>query len=179
MYVERGIWQGVADGFRNLGYELTARLLEISVSGEDNPAFYATDGTYAANTIKNNKEFRKAVNDLIYSKGTKLGINTINEKSSFNFSTGGGDLGAALHRVSYSVYGERVDGVWNVNITVTDTFDFTELANPFTKAESDGGIYQYFKGVVLWTGNDVAYVDQKLDIIRPVNVTIQYHDEFK
>lgn len=131
------------------------------------------------NAIKNNEYFRKAVNDLIYSKGTKLGVNKINEKSSFNFTTGGGDLGAALHKAEYSVVGEKINGVWKVKITVTDTFDFTELVNPFTKAENNGSNYQYFKGVVLWTGNDVAYADQKLNIIKPVGVTIQYRDEFK
>ena len=176
---ERSIWKGTAEGFRQMGYTLTARLLEISVSGVDNPAFYATDGTYAASAIKNDKNFRQEVNDLIYAYGTKSGVNTVNFNSTYDFSTGGGDLGAALHRISYNVYGERVNGVWNVNITVTDTFDFTEFANPFAKAEINGGVYQYFKGVALWTGNDVAYVDQKLNIVKPVSVTIQYHDTFK
>lgn len=175
---ERSVWKTVANVFAKRGYILTSRLLELSVSGQENPKFYASDGTYAANAIKGSSDFRKAVNDLIYAQGIKLGKNTINVNSSYNWTTGNGDIGAALHRFDFNVTGSKINGKWEVKVTVTDVFDFSENVNPFLKSEIKNGIVNYLKGVCLWIGNDIAYFDQYNGVIKPVDVMIQYNDTF-
>ena len=175
---ERELWKKVAQGFKRYKYELTGRLLELSASGQANPAFYASDGTYAANLLRNNKELRSEINNRIYNEATKIGASTVYLKGEYKFNTGDGDLGAALHKINYTVNGRLVNGKWRVSINLRDTFDFTEFVNPLIRAEKENGMGKYFKGVILWSGNDVAYLDQKLDVLKPVSVHIQYTDTF-
>ena len=175
---EREVWKKAAQGFKLFGYELTGRLLELSASGQANPEFYASDGTYAANLLRGNKELRSEINNRIYNEATKIGASTVYFNGKYTFTTGDGDVGAALHEIRYTVNGRMINGKWKVSINLSDTFDFTEFVNPITKAEKENGIGKYLKGIILWSGNDVAYLEQKLDVLRPVSVHIQYTDTF-
>ena len=172
-------WKAVAMAFDSKGYKLTARLLELSMSDGDNPSFYASDKTYAANLLKQDTDFRNKVNDVIYAQGTKLNKDVVNANGTFSFTTGNGDLGAALHKVSFNVRGSKENGIWKVKVTVFDTFDFTEKVNAFDKAEKSDGITSYIKGVILWAGNNYACDEMKNNVLKPVKVMIQYNDEFK
>lgn len=89
----------------------------------------------------------------------------------YAFDVSGGDLGAALHNVSVVVSAERnSDASWNTFIQVYDTFDFTEFRNPFLEDD--------LKSMFLWTMNDLAYLDQAMNVIEPVEVYIDFYDTY-
>lgn len=63
---------------------------------------------------------------------------------------------------------QQNNGVWYANVTVTDTFDFTECVNPFKQDSIVRGI--------LWAANDIAYYDTKWGLLDSVDVKIKFSD---
>ena len=168
----RNIWRLGAEYYlRNRkGWYLTATLLELSTYGSGQH-FEAHNGEYAADLIKYNSGFRKQVNDYLWSNGTQYDSSYAFFIFTYAFDVSGGDLGAALHNVSVVVTAERnSDASWNTFIQVYDTFDFTEFRNPFLEDD--------LKSMFLWTMNDLAYLDQAMNVIEPVEVYIDFYDTY-
>ena len=78
-----------------------------------------------------------------------------------------GDLGAVLHIVSVYIdaYRNR-DGSWTAAVALKDTFDFTEFEDPRNQDS--------IKSALLWTANDIAYLDTEWGLLDPVDVIITY-----
>ena len=166
---EDNIWKGIASGMKSVGYELTADLLSLAASGSGN-IYEKTSGSYASNLLKNDKGISQKVNDIIWERGTSQGNRYIStEPVSYKIPLGNGDLGAALHNVELQVDAVQLNnGVWYANVTVTDTFDFTEFVNPLRQDSVVKG--------VLWAANDVAYFDTKWGLLDSVDVKIKFSD---
>lgn len=166
---EDNIWKGIAAGMKAVGYELTADLLSLAASGSGN-IYEKTSGSYASNLLKNDKGISQKVNDIIWERGTSQGKRYIStEPISYEIPLGNGDLGAALHIVDIQVDAiQQNNGVWYANVTVTDTFDFTECVNPFKQDSIVRGI--------LWAANDIAYYDTKWGLLDSVDVKIKFSD---
>jgi len=166
---EDNIWKGIAAGMKAVGYELTADLLSLAASGSGN-IYEKTSGSYASNLLKNDKGISQKVNDIIWERGTSQGKRYIStEPIWYKIPLGNGDLGAALHNVNMQVNAvQQNDGVWYANVTVTDTFDFTEFVNPLSQDSVVKGI--------LWAANDIAYYDTKWGLLDSVDIKIRFSD---
>lgn len=168
---EDAIWKAGAAVLGKAGYHLTSDLLKLSASGSGN-IYRATEGSYAANLLKNDEGINNFVKNQILSyrvqsNKSKFTIPTV----SYEIPLGNGDLGAALHWTKLDIQAKlEKNGKWTANITVKDTFDFTQLKNPFLEDS-------LLKGL-LWTANNVAYYDQKWGLLDPVKVEITYTKKF-
>ena len=165
---EDNIWKGAAAALDAYGYYLTADLLRLSADGSGD--YYAPPGSYASELLKNDEGISKAVNDIIWERGTSQGSHYIStEPISYKIPLGNGDIGSALHNIAIQVNAtQQNDGTWYANVGITDKFDFTELVNPF---KQDSVIK-----AVLWGANDIAYFDTKLGFLDSVDVRIEFND---
>ena len=168
---EDNIWKGIAKGVDIYGWHLSAELLRLSASGSGH-TYTATSGDYASNLAKNDYGINKKVNDLIWDYGTSIGNKRISTPNKvYEIPLGNGDLGAALHNVYIQVDAtQNKQGTWQANVTITDTFDFTEFKNPFKQ----GSILKGF----LWAANDIAYFDTEWGLLDSVNVVIKYSNSY-
>ena len=161
---EDSIWKLGAKILKRKGYKLTGELLNLAASGAGNK-YYASEDSDVSKEIANNAEFVASVMDNYRSNSAK-GSNQ-NQYNIYEFPVSQGDLGAALHNVSYS-YEVKSDKHTNreyLLITITDVFDFTEYKNPLTQ---DG-----LKAKFLWLMNDIACVDSDWGLLDPVDVEIK------
>lgn len=95
------------------------------------------------------------------------GVDGQSDELSYAFPVSQGDLGAALHCVSYT-YKTITNGTAGKQcllVTITDTFDFTEMKNPLTQGSVKAGF--------LWLANDIACIDMKWGLLDQVSVTIE------
>lgn len=68
--------------------------------------------------------FKNKLNEIIKKYGNNENFNTNNESLAFE----NGDLFFSLHNSCISVLGNKQDnGKWHLDITLSDTYDFTDL----------------------------------------------------
>ena len=158
---EDAIWKLGAKVLKRMGYDLTAELLELSASGPGN-SYKAEADSPIAQKIASDEGFTNSIinayNNGDYDPG---------EKIEYEFLVSDGDLGAALHWTSYT-FETTTDGTTGTQyllVTITDTFDFTEMKNPFTQGS--------FKAGFLWLANDIACIDMSWGLLDPVAVEIE------
>ena len=153
------------------GWHLTSELLNLAASGENNK-YTASDGSYAANLLKNDKGLNKFINDKIWEYGTSQGNSQPDIPSlTYEIPLNSGDLGAALHHVQVDIDAKlNQAGEWEAAVTIRDTFDFTEKRNPFTQDS-------VWKGL-LWAANDIAAIDTDWGLLDAVDVEITYNKKF-
>ena len=126
--------------------------------------YYAYEGSYASNLCKNDSGIRNMIDAQL--SGKLNGQNNVWGSVRYEIPLNNGDLGAALHNVTLSYVATCSDSGWVVTVCVADTFDFTEFRNPL-KEDS------FIKGL-LWTANDIAYLDSKMGFLQPVDVKIWF-----
>ncbi|MBE6947495.1 MAG: hypothetical protein E7454_04515 [Ruminococcaceae bacterium] len=158
------LWKLGAEILELGGYYLSAQLLRLAASGANNE-YYALDGSYTADLIESDSKFINAVKEDYANVNNEFGY-YVSDTKGYTFDLSGGDLGAALHNVSYRYIGfnDAITGEHKLFITVEDTFDFTEFKNPFTQGN--------LKSAFLWAMNDIAYIDSKWGLLDPVSVEI-------
>ena len=158
---EDAIWKLGARVIKLMGYDLTAELLELSASGSGN-TYTADMNSPVANKIASDKGFSNSVMSNYNS-----GVDGQSDALSYEFPVSQGDLGAALHWVSYTykTITESTTGKQSLLVTIKDTFDFTEMKNPLTQGSVKAGF--------LWLANDIACIDMGWGLLDPVSVTIE------
>ena len=166
---EATCWHAISWGLKKAGYKLTASLLNQAADGKD-LTYTVRDGTYASELCRNDKGIQESIAKNI------MGIapdRTGHVRTSWTYEIplSNGDLGAALHNVTIIFDGIPKGNILRATVTITDTFDFTELKNPLTQ----GSI---LKGL-LWLANDIAYCDSKWGLLDPVNVSISFNEEYR
>lgn len=172
VYIPRKMWNLAADGLRaTCGWNLAADLIDLSVEGSSNNIFYARDGSYASELVKNDSGIRKFINDQLYTRGTSKNLTYVNFYVSYEIPLNNGELGAFLHNVGFTVSAYKNDeNRWVAQVTLTDIYDYTELKNPFAQDS--------LKKAFLWAANDAAYLDEYLGVINPVGVNIKFTSVF-
>ena len=158
---ECAIWKGFAKILKKNGYKLTGKLLELAASGGGK--YHAGANSQTSQDIIKQKDFVNDVKRKYEESNTTWG-----EFGGFWYEFPlSGDLGAALHNVSYSFRAmrDRRTNTKYLHVTITDTFDFTEFKNPLTQKS--------LKSSILWIANDVAYIDSAWNLIDPVEVEIE------
>lgn len=157
-------WALVADALDMAGYGLTATLLRYAASGK-NDSYYAKPGSNASRLIASDESFINEVHENHMEKG-KGQVPHSSSTESYAFPVTSGDLGAALHWVEYKYYVvfAQSSQEYLYFIRVTDTFDFTEIKNPFSQGS--------FKAGLLWLANDIAAINQYIGVLDEVAVSI-------
>ena len=168
---EDSIWKCISIGVSAYGWQLSADLIWQAASGSGNK-YIASEGSYASNLAKNDKGLNKFVNDVIWTYGTSRNIsNPSIPTQTYEIPLSNGDLGVALHNVYVDINaGRNRNGSWTATVTITDTFDFTELKNPLKQGSVGKGL--------LWAANDIAYFDSEWGLLDPVAVTITYRRNY-
>ncbi len=159
--IEDAIWKIGAEVLKSMGYDLTGELLELSASGPDN-SYTADRNSPISQKIASDKGFTDEIINTY-----KSGDDGQSDDLSYTFPVSQGDLGAALHIVSYTFkpITDKNTRKRYLLVTITDTFDFTEMKNPFTQGSVKAGF--------LWFANDIACIDMNWGLLDPVSVKIE------
>ena len=166
---QRGIWATGAEIGYAFGLKLTWYLLMNSLSTypqdvliEEGVSNLFDD---VIEEIKKNKDFHNGIDKFLQDKMnsfSKTDVGTINIEPGSSL-----DLYAALHGCHTWLSGERnEDGTWNLEVEMTDTYDFTDLVKFW---EKDG-----FFNKAGWAANDLAYFSQESGAITPFDVKIHF-----
>ena len=110
---------------KRLGFSAAATLLNHSL--QDNPSNLSFgSSTKMASQISKASECKSIVNSFkSYVKGKKLSARTTSGSTTLNSTK---DLRLAYNKVSYIASGTKKNGVWTLNITFSDTYDFETQA---------------------------------------------------
>ena len=160
---QRAVWREGAQLYLRAakGYATSAWMLEHSL--QDNPSGIYRDGeSRIAGLMKNDANFVSALDVLICNSET----DTIN--ASFTVGFVSPDLYYSVNNASIHIDGTKnSDGVWNLHVTVKDTYDFTEVLSYL----KNGFSLQTLIGAA---ANNAAYASQNLGAINPYDVYVEF-----
>jgi len=147
------------------GWNLSADLLKKSL-GDDRKAYYDSD-SYPSQMIQNSDQFKNFVKNIIPADADSF--STYTEDGSFELegTQQADDLFVALHNYRASISGKKNDdGTWTIKATIGDVYDFSEFVTPGDPRLTS------LKKAFLWGANDLAYIDEKMGLIKPLKVYI-------
>ena len=152
-----------------LQYETSAWLLEHSLQDNPEDVIRGNDSRIAG-LINNDKTYLSKLDEVL--KATEG--NTVSENlKDVVFSTG--DLYYSIHRSSIHIEGKKNDnGVWSINATLEDTYDFTEIQSFMD--ENGKGSTKVGLGTL---ANDLAVVSQKTGAINSYKIKVEFKTERK
>lgn len=130
---------------------------------QDNPSDVTyTEGSRVVTQIKNDSTFQTSGNTAI-SNATN---GKVHHDEWLNFETTT-DLHGSLHGVHLVIDGSMDNnGCVDLNVTVTDRYDFDFTMDYFKK--------DIIKGIIFATGNNLAWSDQFLGVVQNYDVTITF-----
>lgn len=175
-YMQIIFWDLVIIGGIFKKYELSSICLKnsLSVIGEEPKDIKITNkDKKIISEIKEDSGFQEKIKKLIkkYSKNNIIKFNKDNAKNinDVYYSFNSDDLFYSLHNVAINLNGKKEKGKWNLQITLTDTYDFTEILSndKFTKK----GKKYISLGTML---NDMGAVSSQYGVIKPFNITITF-----
>ena len=177
-YIQLVFWEFIVANGIFVNYHLSAILLSHSLTGIDiKPKNFLINDPYEdediINIFKNDVGFKKKIKTILdkYGKNNIIDFNpkTVENASECYYTFTSGDLAFSLHNVSFTVKGNKINDLWQLEITINDRYDFTELlANDiFTKKNKKYG----YIGASL---NDFAAISSKYGVIKPYDVTISF-----
>ena len=152
-------------------WHFAATLLEESLADarRTTPLVFE-EGPFAA-TIRLSDEYNRDLRRLV--RSLPAGMNRVRESSSVEFLSG--DLYAAAKQaaISYDGYVCRpISGADRValNVTVSDTYDFSWWS------AADTGKKRRWSAYVVMAGNNLAYLDQYMDFIKPFQWEVRFKE---
>lgn len=114
--------------------------------------------------------FKNKLNEIIRNYGNNKNFNTDNESLAFE----NGDLFFSLHNSCISVLGNKQDnGKWNIDITLSDTYDFTDLQEIEKYINND----DFWKGLFGSVGNNLAMISASCNVVNEYEITIKFKIE--
>ena len=126
------------------------------------------------NQIKDDLGFKEEITYLIkkYSKDNVIkfndNISNNQEESHYQFENNR-DLFYSLHSVAISIDGIKENNYWNINITLTDTYDFTEI---LSNDKYNKGNKKYLSLVNIL--NDFAAISSQYGVIKSYDIMIKF-----
>ncbi|MCI8335642.1 MAG: hypothetical protein HFI72_00540 [Peptococcaceae bacterium] len=182
---QRAIWAAGAEVGYGLGTDLTWYLLTHSLADNPNDVIIEENVNYffdeIIEKIKNNDYFVKKINKALIRKRVSFPKEEVKD---FNFRYAGDfDLKSAINKCGLFVAGDlNEDGTWNLEIEMTDTYDFTEHENIFigsrwVEDEQSGKKHKEWyirsKGdMFAWAANNAAHFSQETGAIHPFELKI-------
>jgi len=122
--MQYALWEIVVAGGRIVGFDNSADFLEHSLKNEPKDLLIA-DGDIVEE-IKKDAQFKEKIKQIVgkYNKNTKAFIAS-GEDTDIHFDNS--DLYFAIHSADMIVKGTNVDGKWNLEIELSDTYDYTDF----------------------------------------------------
>lgn len=157
-------------GLKIKNYYISSELLDYSLQEKPNDLII-TEGKII-DAIKNDNYFKDKLNEIIKKYGNNKNFNTGENNESLAFQKG--DLFLALHNSYINVLGNREDnGNWNLEITLSDVYDFTELQE-IEKYVNDNDL---MIDILASTGNNLAMLGASCNVVNQYNITIKFKIE--
>lgn len=167
-------WKIVVAGGLLVNMRLSAQLLNHSLAliAQNKVEDMVITEESLVNIIREDKEFKKIIDSLISKKADDNGtIDVKNENVKFDDM----DLHFSLHNTIMNVNGNSIGDIWNINVELNDTYDFTEFKN----------IKKYFnvsssvpKSILSTTLNNFGVVSYEYGVIRKYGVKVQFNMKY-
>lgn len=162
-----GILQGGALGLRAFNWNFAADCLVHSLQ-ETPKDLVITEGDVIGEIIKN-ETFKIKINEIIKKYEKQEYFTTGKEKESISFNSA--NLFFALHNTYLEVIGNKqIDGTWNLDITLDDEYDFTDLQEIEEYVDND----EYLKRFAGATGNNLAMIATSCRVVNTYHITIKF-----
>lgn len=163
--MQYAFWQTVIEvGGRYFNYELAAVLLQKSL--EKNPQNFVITDEKLIEMIIRDANLKNKINEIInkHKMETEIYMPIGQEYVTFENS----DLYFAIHNANIEMTAKQDSNLnWNVNIALSDTFDFTKWKTPLEYYFDANNIP---KSILSSTLYNLAFISQKLGIIKEYDV---------
>lgn len=160
------ILQGGSLGLRTLNWNFAADCLVHSLQKKPED-IVITEGDIIDEIIRN-EAFKIKINKIIKKYEKQKQFTTVKEES-ISFTSA--NLFFALHNTHLEVIGKKqIDGTWNLDITLNDVYDFTDLQEIEEYVDND----EYFKGFIGATGNNLAMIANSCNVVNTYHITIKF-----
>ena len=175
-YMQLIVW-GIIISFGKIKkYPFASQCLSHSVSvigTEPKDVKYTNKDKYLIKTIKEELGFKKRIKYIInnYQQDGNIDFDGTFEENrvdgTYKFETG--DLLYALHSVSISLNGVKKQDKWNLNIKLTDRYDFTEILSndKYTKNKKE---YITLPGLL----NDMGTISTTYGVLKGYDIIITF-----
>ena len=166
--MQYAFWQTVIEvGGRYFNYELAAVLLQHSL--EENPEdFIITDEKLLETVIRDNN-FNDKIKEIIKQHKTEKEFYIPIRQEYVTFENS--DLYFAIHNANIEMKAKQNDNSsWNIDITLSDTFDFTKWKTPLEYYFDANNIP---KSILSSTLYNLAFISQKLGVIKEYEVIVK------
>ena len=177
-YMQYEFWNDIMLGGLLVNFKLSSKLMEHSLGDIDyKPDDVVVSEPEFINKIKRNQSFKNKIKSLINKYGRNRSVLEVNEKTvnkdeykdiivefSDNY-----DLYLSLHRATLNIIGAKNgNGKWELTVTITDTYDFTDLKN-LKEIYDSGNSPLKVIGLIL---NNYGVASMKYGVLKEYNVTI-------
>ena len=162
-----GILQSGALGLKALGWNFAADCLVHSLQ-EEPKDMIITEGDIIEQ-VKANEVFKIGINKILKKYEKQKQFKTKNQEESIGFNTA--NLFFALHNAYLDVTGKKqIDGTWNLDVTIEDDYDFTDLQELEKYVDNE----EYIKSFVGALANNFAMIANSCNVINTYHITIKF-----
>lgn len=163
--MQYAFWQTVIEvGGKYFDYELASKLLQNSL--EENPKEFIITDDKIIKTIKKDKNFQDKLKEILNNHKNQKSFNVLKGEESLTFENS--DLYFAIHIADVELKAEKNEElIWNVNIKLTDKFDFTKFKMPMDYYNDAKSSLQSMLSSTLY---NLAFISQKLGVVKEYDV---------
>lgn len=166
--MQYAFWQTVIEvGGKYFDYELASKLLQNSL--EENPKEFIITDDKIIKSIKKDKNFQDKLKEILNNHKNQKSFNVLKGEESLTFENS--DLYFAIHIADVELKAEKNEElIWNVNIKLTDKFDFTKFKMPMDYYNDAKSILQSMLSSTLY---NLAFISQKLGVVKEYDVIVE------
>ena len=129
-----------------------------------------TEGNVIGEIIKDSN-FQKAINEFINENQKSERINNCKQVIEFKK----GNLGLSLHNATLRVNGGKKEkDNWELDIVITDLYDFTELKKLQEYIVQNADLAENFENFAAAFGNNLAAIGTSCKVVNTYNITIKF-----
>lgn len=163
--MQYAFWQVVIEaGGRYFNYGLAAKLLQHSL--EEKPKDYIITEEQILKSIKEDDNFKAKIKKILTNHKDEKSFYIPEKGDSLIFEDS--DLYFAIHKANIEMKAEKSeDSIWNINIKLSDKFDFTDFKLPNEYYDDAKTIEQSMISSTLY---NLAFISYKLGVIKEFKV---------
>lgn len=155
-----------AFGLEFIGHKFSAKLLKHSLNDHPEDLLIVEDDII--DTIKQDKYFKNKINEIINKYANSNSFDTSGENDSLSFENG--DLFLSLHNAYINVLGKKINNKWNLDVTLSDKYDFTNFQEIGEYIKNDNFLEGFFGSA----GNNLAMIGTSCKVVNEYNITIRF-----